>query len=192
MIQVNALLANMEVVFSQASDSVDDDSLKMLIVGVVFSLIHLLSPWLASYRERVEPGFTSLCGGFAAGFVFLELLPGIGNYHELIGKRIYGFILIGFAAFYGLECYLDRKRRSGFSSKTEYYIGMALAFIYNLLLANTLGSAVGTARHSLSASFSTATNRSSGSTSGGTSSAENVTVTSASKEPAAIVLRTSQ
>ena len=78
----------------------DDNSVKTLIVGVVFCLVHLLSLYVASYSGRVEPHFSSLCGGFAASFVFLELLPSIDDYHEVIGKRIYGFILIGFAAFY--------------------------------------------------------------------------------------------
>ena len=67
----------------------DDHTLKTLIVGVVFSLVHLLSPYVAIYRERVEPHFSSLCGGFAASFVFLELLPSIDDYHAVVGKRIY-------------------------------------------------------------------------------------------------------
>ena len=55
----------------------DDQSLQTLIVGVVFGMVHILSPYVASYRERVEPHFSSPCGGFAASFVFLELLPSI-------------------------------------------------------------------------------------------------------------------
>mgnify|MGYP001811883848 CR=1 FL=1 len=88
----------------------DDHSLKTLIVGLVFGLVHILSPYMARYRERVEPHFSSLCGGFVASFVFLELLPSIGDYHDVVGKLIYGFVLIGFAAFFGLECYLARER----------------------------------------------------------------------------------
>ena len=124
----------------------DDNSVKTLIVGVVFCLVHLLSLYVASYSGRVEPHFSSLCGGFAASFVFLELLPSIDDYHEVIGKRIYGFILIGFAAFYGLECYLERKRKTWVSANKEYYIGMFLAFLYSLTLtigmANELPSSV--------------------------------------------------
>ena len=118
----------------------DDNPLKTLIVGIVFGLVHILSPYMASYRERVEPHFSSLCGGFAASFVFLELLPSIGDFHDVVGKRIYGFILIGFAAFYGLECYLERKRETWVSANKEYYIGMFLAFLYNLTLAIGMGN----------------------------------------------------
>lgn len=124
----------------------NDQNLKILLVGLVFGLVHVLSPYVASYRERVDPHFSSLCGGFAASFVFLELLPSIDDYHEVIGKRIYGFILIGFAAFYGLECYLERKRKTWISANKEYYIGMFLAFLYSLTLtigmANELPSSV--------------------------------------------------
>lgn len=111
------------------------ESLKPLLIGGIFSAVHFLSPLVARHRERLEPHLSSLAGGFASAFVFLELLPSVDTYHEVVGPRIYGLILVGFAAFYGIECYAQRRHGEESVERTDYLVGMILALLYNLLLA---------------------------------------------------------
>ncbi|MFK8114244.1 MAG: hypothetical protein AB8B91_18735 [Rubripirellula sp.] len=117
-----------------------DDTLKPLIVGFVFSLVHVLSPYAAAYEHRLGAKFHSLCGGFAAAYIFLELIPSIGDYHEVIGNRIYGFILVGFVAFYGLESLLTRSQEGATDINTEYATSIGMAALYNFLLALGIGN----------------------------------------------------
>ncbi|MEC4894484.1 MAG: hypothetical protein SAL07_11780 [Oscillatoria sp. PMC 1051.18] len=115
------------------------ENVELLVLGSLFAIVHFVSPYAAKYRERFEPHFSSLAGGFAVAYIFLELLPSLEVSHDLVGERIYFLILLGFSVFYGIEFYMERYREKKAIARVRNSIIMAQAFLYNLLLAIAIG-----------------------------------------------------
>ena len=115
------------------------ENIEPLVIGAIFSVVHFISPYVALYRKRLEPHLSSISGGFAVAYIFLELLPSVDTYHSVVGERIYFFILIGFAVFYGIEFGIERHQKAASIAKTKHVIILIQAILYNFLLAIAIG-----------------------------------------------------
>ena len=105
------------------------------LIGIVFCLVHLLAPIVFRYRKRLEPHLSSVAGGFACSYIFLELLPAVSTEHLLLGDRIYLIILGGFGFFLGIEYTLHHSKKMKDWVHVHASSGIAIAMVYNLLLA---------------------------------------------------------
>ena len=102
----------------------------------------------AAYRHLWIP----MTGGIAVGYVFLYLLPKLGDYSELIRDessqgwqqvgdlRIYFFALLGFVLYYLVD--QSRARQGGRARRTLWLHGSAF-FVYALLAGDLLASMSG-------------------------------------------------
>jgi len=112
---------------------------EILIVAVFFAACHLFSPWLFTLQERVGRQVASFSGGLASAYVFLHLLPEIDEGGELLGPRIYFILLIGLAAYYGVEILIHRTQTGERGEKLNALVHFAIAAVYTCLLQFTLG-----------------------------------------------------
>lgn len=111
------------------------NTLEPYLLGIIFASIHIISPVIFQYRKHLEPHLSSIAGGFASAYIFLELLPAVSSEHELLGDRIYLIILIGFGIFFGIEYVLHHSKKLETWIHLHASSGIFIAFVYNLLLA---------------------------------------------------------
>ena len=110
-------------------------TLEPYLIGVAFCLVHILAPIVFRHRRRLEPHLSSVAGGFACSYIFLELLPAVSTEHLLLGDRIYLIILGGFGFFLSIEYILHHSKKMQDWIHVHASSGIAIAMVYNLLLA---------------------------------------------------------
>lgn len=90
----------------------------LFVVG--FMAIHLFSRHVHSLRRNPRSQFLSIAGGISVAYVFLHLLPELGDFQrELEGEgvlsylehHIYLIALIGLVLFYGLEQFVKKSHK---------------------------------------------------------------------------------
>jgi hypothetical protein len=106
-----------------------------LVVAGVLALAHFLSPYVVKLRPKLEPQLSSLAGGFAIAYVCLELIPSLGTEHDLVGRRIYFVILVGFTFFFGLRVWIHHQRKRIHYERVAYGVRFAGNFLFSVLLA---------------------------------------------------------
>lgn len=112
---------------------------RVITLGLV--VCHAMAPWLFRARESYEREVGSFGGGMAIAYVFLHLIPELGETHQVIGDRIYFIILFGFVLFYGLDRGFPFSRRGAERGEDSFVFGLRLGMVtvYNLLIVFTLG-----------------------------------------------------
>ncbi len=78
------------------------------VMAVFLAVVHLAAPFFKARFEKNERALTGFGAGMAISYVFLQLLPELGNGEHELGRFLYLLVLIGFLAYLGLH------RRSGF------------------------------------------------------------------------------
>ena len=111
---------------------------EITLVALVFAICHAISPAAFRRVEAVRETVGSFSGGLAAAYVFLHLVPEIGEGGELLGPRIYFVLLVGLAGFYVLEVLVHRRRQRSAASG-DAVVQYAAAALYSSLLVFTLG-----------------------------------------------------
>lgn len=90
----------------------------LFVIG--FVIIHLFARRLTFLRSKPRSQFLSVAGGIAVAYVFLHLLPELGDFQEeLQGEGILSFFehhiymiaLFGLVLFYGLEQFVKKSHR---------------------------------------------------------------------------------
>jgi len=112
--------------------------LEILFVALALALCHLLAPLAFEATRRVRAHVASFSGGLAAAYVFLHLLPEIAEEGELLGPRIYFVVLLGLAAYYGLEVWIHRRFEERDRRGAVTALHLATSSLYNALLVFTL------------------------------------------------------
>ena len=106
-----------------------------LACAVVLAAVHLFAGRLRFLRNIPRSRWLSLAGGASVGYVFIHLLPELGEQQERVAHRIgdttgvVGFLehhvylvaLLGFVIFYGLERWarLSREREAGRDAEAD-------------------------------------------------------------------------
>ena len=122
-----ALVVTQEASAAEAvGHSAQDGFLWVAALGL--ALVHLSFPWLRPFLSRYQLQVTSLGGGGAIAYVFLHLLPELGERNEVLRGHIYGVVLVGFVLFYGLKS-VPAERES-----LEGKLTLVRACLYNWLL----------------------------------------------------------
>lgn len=86
------------------------EQLLALVAAVLFALIHFLAGQLRILRDAPRSIWLSIAGGVSVAYVFLHVLPKLGEHGESLGELV-GFVdhpahlvaLLGLGTFYGLE-----------------------------------------------------------------------------------------
>ncbi|MBT8468507.1 MAG: hypothetical protein KJN97_07140 [Deltaproteobacteria bacterium] len=84
------------------------------------------------YPERQQ----AFGGGLSVAYVFLHLIPSLDAADGDVGHRIYFVALLGFVVFYGLDVMSQPPKHT---HPTKYHAYLAVFFLYDALLAFTLG-----------------------------------------------------
>lgn len=116
----------------------------LFVIG--FTIIHLFTRNLKFLRRKPRSQFLSIAGGIAVAYVFLHLLPELGDFQEeLKGEgllsffehHIYMIALFGLVLFYGLEQFVktSHKHRTDASS-IEHHAGVFWVHIGTFALYN--------------------------------------------------------
>ena len=93
------------------------------------ALAHFLAPYVVRLRPKLEPQLSSLAGGFAIAYVCLELIPTLGTEHDLVERRFYFTILVGFTFFFGLKVWVHHQRNSVNYEHANYGISFAANYV---------------------------------------------------------------
>lgn len=111
-----------------------------------FVAIHLFSRHLKFLRTKPRSQFLSIAGGISVAYVFLHLLPELGEFQEeldgegilsYIEHHIYVVALGGLVFFYGLEQYVKRSHKSRTqSSSIAHHAGVFWIHIGTFSLYN--------------------------------------------------------
>lgn len=125
-----------------------------LIYIIGFVLIHLFSRKMKFMNAVPRSRFLSLAGGISVAYVFLHLLPELGQFqNELEGQvensawafiesHIYIVAMIGLAIFYGLEVMVKqskkRKEENPESGAGVFWIHIISFMFYNSLIGYLL------------------------------------------------------
>ncbi|KAB8126579.1 hypothetical protein F9U64_19655 [Gracilibacillus oryzae] len=119
----------------------------LFIIG--FVAIHLLSRRMKFVRMVPRSRFLSIVGGISVAYVFLHLLPELGEYQEHlygdIGNAFWSFLehhiylisMLGLAFFYGLEKIVKHSKRKN-SKKTKSSTGIFWLHIGSFTIYNSI------------------------------------------------------
>lgn len=126
----------------------------------VLALLHLAAPKIRRLPLVPERNMGSFAGGLAVAYVFLHLLPELGEGNEAIGEALKDVVdptplmelaiflvaLLGFTVFYGLERLANRygDASSGKSIAGVYWLNLGSFMVYNGLITYTLALRVRT------------------------------------------------
>lgn len=117
--------------------------------ALLIALMYLAYPGIERRATAYQHLWIPVTSGIAVGYVFLYLLPKLGDYSAIIKSasnqgwqqvgdhRIYFFALLGFALYYLVD--QSRIRRDGRAEKTLWIHGTAF-FIYALLVGDLLAT----------------------------------------------------
>lgn len=120
--------------------------------AVVFALIHLFIGKLTFLDIFPRSRWLSFAGGVAVTYVFLHILPELGEHKETfaegmgVGDKaaevwVYLVALLGLALFYGLECAVKASRKSSSNDVVEseiLWLHIGSFGIYNVLIGYLL------------------------------------------------------
>lgn len=127
------------------------------LLGVAFlALVHLYARYLRFLDVIPRSRLLSIAGGMSVAYVFLRILPEIGNAQVRVGQEagdlvqtdrysIYLVAMLGLVIFYGLERLADRSRSEQFAERGEncpspavFWISIASYAIVNFLVGYLL------------------------------------------------------
>ena len=126
----------------------------LAVVGLV--AVHLFSGKLRFLRGAPRSGWLSLAGGVSVAYVFVHLIPELGESAEAVAgafgeglafvdNQIYLVALVGLAAFYGLDRLATESRRSerkaGREDRTPpqvFWLHISSFAVYNVLIGYLL------------------------------------------------------
>lgn len=98
----------------------------------VFALVHLLAPKTKQLSHKAQGNLLSTGSGFALAYVFIDLLPKLGDLQVSFEKWIYLLALLGFLLFFSVE---RSPTRSWFSlgaySLFNFFVGYAVRDPYD-------------------------------------------------------------
>lgn len=125
-----------------------------LLFTVGFVLIHLTSKQMEFLKVEPRSKFLSFAGGISVAYVFMHLLPELGEYQEafegtlesveFLESHIYIIALFGLAVFYGLEQLAKHSKRRGAekgtykASANVFWIHIASFALYNAIIGYLL------------------------------------------------------
>lgn len=125
-----------------------------LIYAIGFVLIHLFSRNMKFLRVVPRSRFLSVAGGISVAYVFLHLLPELGQFQQelegemegsawrFIESHIYIVAMLGLAIFYGLEVMVKKsKKNSGTEKKAAtgvFWVHIGTFTLYNSLIGYLL------------------------------------------------------
>ena len=118
-----------------------------LLITIVFIMIHLSTSYLKVLDKIPRSRFLSIAGGVAVSYVFIHILPELGenqaaikgliknNFLKSLESHIYVIALLGLVVFYGLErmskVSKDRNVEKDRASKGIFWIHLSTSAIYN-------------------------------------------------------------
>ncbi|WP_342388345.1 hypothetical protein [Salinicoccus bachuensis] len=125
-----------------------------LLFTVGFVLIHLTSKQMEFLKVEPRSRFLSAAGGISVAYVFMHLLPELGEYQEafegalesveFLESHIYIIALFGLAIFYGLEQLAKHSKRRGAekgtykASANVFWIHISSFALYNAIIGYLL------------------------------------------------------
>jgi zinc transporter ZupT len=111
------------------------------ILAVVLAQVaaHGFAPLAFRVHGRFGRQSASFSGGIAVAYAFLHLLPELDGSNELLGRRVYGVVLLGFAFFYGVETAIQQQGSGSFAARIAYPIRLVMLSLYGFLLIFTVG-----------------------------------------------------
>lgn len=117
------------------------------LITIVFILIHISTSYLKVLDKIPRSRFLSISGGVAVSYVFIHILPILGqnqaaiegllenNFLKSIENHIYVIALLGLVIFYGLErmskASKEKNEKINRSSKGVFWIHLFSTSIYN-------------------------------------------------------------
>ncbi len=136
----------------------DQRAVPALLVAVVFALVHLFGGRLTFLSYVPRSRWLSMAGGVAVAYVFVHLLPELGEHQEafaeeveavgaldFLEQHVYVIALLGLAAFYGLESAARspaRRRHAagadGHAGERVFTLHIASYAVYNALVGYLL------------------------------------------------------
>lgn len=104
------------------------------IKTLVLVSVHLLAPRMSHWLKNKDLFFNAFGGGMAMSYVFIHLLPEIGEGKEHLG--IYTFIisLLGFALFSFMNQLLKRHENARLAEKHTYRLSLVEMWLYSFIL----------------------------------------------------------
>ncbi|TVT28248.1 hypothetical protein FO441_07495 [Salinicoccus cyprini] len=125
-----------------------------LIFAIGFVIIHLLSKQMKFLRVDPRSKFLSIAGGISVAYVFMHLLPELGEYQqefegaieglEFLESHIYIIALLGLVIFYGLEQLAKKSRKRGAEKGTDkassgvFWLHISSFALYNAIIGYLL------------------------------------------------------
>jgi len=126
----------------------NDLTIYSLSAAIIIALMHINYERIAKHLDRWWPSWSVASGGFAVGYVFLQMLPKLtlfGNkgmdklpdYPMLGLSLIYVFVLLGFICYW----FIDVNSNEETSEKPFWRkIQVANFFFYSILMGELIGS----------------------------------------------------
>ncbi|GAB3067147.1 hypothetical protein ACFOU0_00305 [Salinicoccus sesuvii] len=125
-----------------------------LVFVVGFVVIHLVSKQMKFLKVTPRSKFLSIAGGISVAYVFMHLLPELGEYQqefegaiegfEFLESHIYIIALLGLVVFYGLEQLAKNSKRQGDlkgthkASSSVFWLHISSFGLYNAIIGYLL------------------------------------------------------
>ena len=110
------------------------------LVALSLIAVHLLTPRFRSWADGRATVVAPIGGGALAAYIFLHLLPALGEDEVDYGMAVTLVVLIGFVTYYGLESYVAEHAHKLFRVKLA--IGWVYSFVIIYSLPGTIEESV--------------------------------------------------
>jgi zinc transporter ZupT len=106
------------------------------IKAAAICILHLLATQIRPLLQDRAKMVSSFGGGMAVSYVFANLIPELGEGHEVVGELIYLFVLVGFVVYYGLESRISRSQPTarGGDHRSNFMLSLGSYWMYNWLI----------------------------------------------------------
>lgn len=104
------------------------------IKTLVLILVHLAAPRMSSWLAKKENNINSFGGGMAISYVFIHLLPEIGEGKEHLGIFTFIITLAGFTLFSFLSQLIKQRESQHKAAKKKYGLSLLGMWFYSFIL----------------------------------------------------------
>ncbi len=103
--------------------------------AAVLMLVHLFAPAMRPWLQNKQAVINAFGGGMAISYVFIHLLPEIGEGKEHLGFFTFIIVLVGYLLFYLINAKGENNHAvPSVKTKTTYNINIAQYWVYSFIL----------------------------------------------------------